>query len=171
MLATSVWLTRRDIANIFVHVFSILTIEVNTLTSVILCQRSFFNSDRQCLVVYVDFGNSEWVNIKGIRLLDAEFTQLEAQGMSVTLSHVCRSLASIFVCWSWFTDYPRLFLRKIWTAVWSTGRATPASNVHENCVAYWWNRMRNRFYSSRLRFYLMILGGHCRLLQWNLMDR
>jgi hypothetical protein len=47
------------------------------------------NLDKQCLIIYVDFGNSEWVNIKGIRPLHAEFAKLEIQSIAVTLSNVC----------------------------------------------------------------------------------
>jgi len=46
------------------------------------------NLDKQCLIIYVDFGNSEWVHIKGIRPLHAEFAKLEIQSIAVTLSHV-----------------------------------------------------------------------------------
>ncbi len=44
--------------------------------------------DKRYLVIYVDFGNSEWIHIKGIRPLHAEFAELEVQSIAVTLSHV-----------------------------------------------------------------------------------
>jgi len=49
------------------------------------------NLDKQCLIIYVDFGNSEWIHIKGIRPLHSEFTKLKIQSIPVTLSHVCLS--------------------------------------------------------------------------------
>ncbi len=47
------------------------------------------NLDKQCLIIYVDFGNSEWIHIKGIRPLHPEFAKLKIQSIPVTLSHVC----------------------------------------------------------------------------------
>jgi len=41
-----------------------------------------------CLVVFVDFGNSEWINIKNIYILQAEFTELKVQSIAVTLSNI-----------------------------------------------------------------------------------
>ena len=46
------------------------------------------NLDKQYLIIYVDFGNSEWIHIKGIRPLHAEFAELKVQSIAVTLSHV-----------------------------------------------------------------------------------
>ncbi|CAF1621805.1 unnamed protein product [Adineta ricciae] len=42
---------------------------------------------KQYLIIYVDFGNSEWVHSKSIRPLHAQFVELEVQGIPVTLSH------------------------------------------------------------------------------------
>ncbi|UJR31994.1 hypothetical protein I4U23_019464 [Adineta vaga] len=42
----------------------------------------------QCLIIYVDFGNSEWIHLKGIRPLHAEFAKLDIQSIPVTLSHI-----------------------------------------------------------------------------------
>jgi len=47
------------------------------------------NLDKQCLIIYVDFGNSEWIHIKAIRPLHIEFAKLNIQSIAVTLSHVC----------------------------------------------------------------------------------
>ncbi|CAM2717252.1 unnamed protein product [Rotaria socialis] len=46
------------------------------------------HSNKQCLIIYVDFGNSEWIHIKGIRPLHVEFTKLTIQSIPVTLSHI-----------------------------------------------------------------------------------
>ncbi|CAF1117189.1 unnamed protein product [Rotaria sordida] len=44
--------------------------------------------NKQCLIIYVDFGNSEWIHIKGIRPLHAEYTKLKIQSIPVTLSYI-----------------------------------------------------------------------------------
>jgi hypothetical protein len=40
------------------------------------------------MVIFVDFGNSEWINNKSIYPLQAEFTELKIQSIAVTLSNV-----------------------------------------------------------------------------------
>ncbi|CAF1028635.1 unnamed protein product [Adineta steineri] len=46
------------------------------------------HANQQFLIIYVDFGNSEWVHIKSIRPLHTEFAELEIQCIPVTLSHI-----------------------------------------------------------------------------------
>jgi len=42
----------------------------------------------QLLIIYVDFGDSEWVHMKSIRPLHGEFAQLEVQSIAGTLSRI-----------------------------------------------------------------------------------
>lgn len=49
---------------------------------------SNFISEQQYSIVYVDYGNSEWIHWKSLRPLHSDFTQLQIQSIPVTLSHV-----------------------------------------------------------------------------------
>jgi len=50
--------------------------------------KKIFNLDEVCLVIFVDFGNSEWINNKSLYPLQAEFIELKVQCIAVTLSNV-----------------------------------------------------------------------------------
>jgi hypothetical protein len=47
------------------------------------------NLDKQYLIQYVDFGQSEWIHTKSLRPLHSDFARLKIQSIAVTLSHVC----------------------------------------------------------------------------------
>jgi len=67
----------------------ILNIDYKSKIVISKKQIQTLNLDKQCLIIYVDFGNSEWIHIKAIRPLHIEFAKLNIQSIAVTLSHVC----------------------------------------------------------------------------------
>jgi hypothetical protein len=83
-------------------------------------------------MVFVDFGNSEWIHNKSIYPLQAEFTGLKVQSIAVTLSNV----SLFFSCIYYFRTYllNRSFRRKIQKLVHIIGKQISANNVLENYV-------------------------------------
>ncbi|CAF1209523.1 unnamed protein product [Rotaria sp. Silwood1] len=69
--------------------------------------------NKQYLVIYVDFGNSEWIHIKGIRPLYIEFTKLKIQSIPVTLSHILPKKDLKTDTINWNTDVGKQCTRKL----------------------------------------------------------
>lgn len=76
----------------------ILTIDhTSTMRIIFIYSTNILNIilEQQCLIIYVDFGNSEWIHSKSLRPLHCEFAQLQIQSVPVTLSHVCFNYFSL----------------------------------------------------------------------------
>jgi len=67
------------------------------------------NSTRQYYVIYVDFGNSEWVNVLNLRPLTKELSLLPAQAIACSLDGVLPLMhADRSEPYSWNTDVGQL---------------------------------------------------------------
>jgi hypothetical protein len=84
------------------------------------------------MVIFVDFGNSEWINSKGIYPLQAEFTELKVQSIAVTLSNVNLFFSFFYYLYTYLLN--RSFQRKIQKLVQIIGKQISANNVLENYV-------------------------------------
>jgi hypothetical protein len=87
--------------------------------------------DKRYLIIYVDFGSSEWIHIKGIRPLHAEFAELQIQSIAVSLSHV---RLDPFICPLSCEFMYRFFQKKTQQLVQLIGIQKLANNVHESYV-------------------------------------